>query len=114
MITALLQQVQSYQSLGVSSVSVLTGSAVSLGTIPQGTIYAIIVYEADSGATDKNKTARFTEDGTTPTDSTGIPLGDMGNYRVEGGENLDNFLIKTISTASSNPGTLKIQFFGNA
>ena len=82
-------------------------------TFPAGTVYALIIVEANSGTADKTKVIRFKEADNVsnpPTAVRGIPLGDLSVYEVKGTSNLTNF--KVIGIEAGKVHSLKIQYFG--
>ena len=95
-----------YQNLVVGA------AAVSL-SVPENTLYALLVVEADPTSAEKAKVIRFKEFDTItnpPTATVGIPLGDLSIYEVKGVENLLNF--KVIGIEAGKVHSIKIQYFG--
>lgn len=94
-----------YNNVPVNDTQVTTLSPVS------GTVYALIVVEADPTTMDKSKVIRFSEmQATIVSAINGLPLGDLGVYEVKGMSNLQNF--KAIGIEAGKSHTLRIQYFG--
>ncbi|UZR95331.1 hypothetical protein [Chondrinema litorale] len=80
--------------------------AVAL-TAPEGAIYAELVLESNDISSIVS--ARFKEDGTSPTALEGMPLNHFSVLEVKG-INLSTF--KIIATQAGNPQRLNIQYYG--
>ncbi len=98
----------SYEKLTVDDAPVVDLTAI----IPAGARSAVITIEAAAAEADEPRVVRFTEDGSDPTDTDGMPLGDNGTVEVKGSDNLANFKIIGITAALTH--TLHIQFYGAA
>lgn len=92
--------------LGYEQIS-LTNTVQTLPSIPTDAMFAIVVIESDPTSTAKVK-ARFREDATAPTTSTGMPLVELGIYQVVK-SNLENF--KLIGTEAGKNHTVNIQYY---
>ena len=86
----------------------VTNTASSL-TLPTGVRSAWLVLETDGNETNPAKACRFRLDGSNPTDSAGLPLGDGGNIRLENPDQLSAF--KIIAVDGGTTHKLSIQFF---
>jgi hypothetical protein len=84
--------------------------APSTLTVPHGAVYALIIAEADPGVTNKSRIMRFKETTEEPTDTDGMPMGDLSVYEVKGAVNMQNF--KIISIESGVLHVLRVQYFG--
>lgn len=68
---------------------------------------AIVVLEAAAGADKTAVLARFWMDGSHPTNTTGLPLKDMGVFEIVGSVNIQNF---RVITADDRPHVLQVQY----
>ncbi|MFZ1807617.1 MAG: hypothetical protein WAU36_10365 [Cyclobacteriaceae bacterium] len=84
--------------------------AIGLPNLPDAAQYALIYIEADATEAGNARVARFTEDGTTPEATVGMPAGDDFIYEVSGRSNLENFEIIGITAAKTH--TLRVQYYG--
>ena len=96
------------ECIGSETITVYSYFASQL-TIPVGAQYALIVVEAAPAVADKSKVLRFWEDGSFPTASFGIPLGELGVYEVKGKENMNNFAMIGIEAFYSH--SVQVQYF---
>lgn len=81
-------------------------------TIPEGTLYALIVCEADLLSADKSRVVRFKQFDTTttpPSPYVGIPLGDLGVVEIKGKKNLENFRVTGINGGEYH--LLRIEYY---
>lgn len=93
-----------YQQLGVGSFS------PSALYPPSNAQYALIVIESDPAQIDKQRVVRFIESGVIPSQTFGMPLGDLGVYECKGRENMQAFRIIGISLGLYH--TMHVQYFG--
>lgn len=93
-----------YQNLTVTSDTIATKL-----TIPTKANYAIIRVVADSGTSNKALVIRFRMDGTDPTSSEGMPIGDKESFDINETQNLANF--RVISIEASKTHNLYILYF---
>ncbi len=81
-------------------------------TIPEGTLYALIVCEADALAVDKNKVVRFKQFDTAmnpPNPYVGMPLGDLGVVEIKGKKNLEDFRVTGITNGEYH--LLRVEYY---
>ncbi len=97
------------ECIGVETLQVYWYYASQL-TIPIGAQYALLVVEASPTIPDKSKVLRFWEDGSLPTATSGIPMGELGVYEVKGKENMQRFRIIGIEAFYGH--SVQIQYFG--
>lgn len=84
--------------------------AVALPNLPDGAHHAMIYIEASGDEVGNARVARFREDGTSPTASAGMPLGDDSIYEVTGRANLENFEI--IGITADKTHTMRVHYYG--
>lgn len=79
---------------------------------PSGAVYALIICEASSSTAPANrsKVVRYKQLGweDLPTDTDGMPLGEVGVTEIKGKKNLENFRAVSID---GNTHTLMIEYF---
>ncbi|HAP69921.1 MAG TPA: hypothetical protein DCR04_09395 [Flavobacteriales bacterium] len=94
---------QGYEDLAV------TDMEVAQLTIPENGISATISIEADGSAAEKSRVVRFKENGSDPTASSGIALGENDLYEITGRWNLENFRVIGIEAGKSH--VLRVQYY---
>ncbi len=80
--------------------------------VPDDAVSAEIHIEADSTTTNPRHAVRYKQNGTDPTKSSGMRLGDEDIIEVYGKANLDNF--KAIGIENGKSHTLQIQYYKTA
>ena len=105
----LFQLISVNDCLGYTQLTVSDAAPIKLGTTPRGVSFAYIEIEADSNSSSSERVVRFTEDGSNPTATRGMTLGDNGVYEVKGTFNLENFQIIGIDAGISHK--INVQYF---
>ena len=97
-----------YQEILVSDV------ALSELSIPEGTVYALLILEADTTyGGDKSRLVRYKQFDTElnpPSDTIGMPIGDLGVLEIKDFENLKGF--KAIGIQVGYTHTLRVEYYG--
>ena len=107
-----LLQVLSTDHIGIGNQSLtVTYSSVVQLTVPTGARYALITIEATDPSlfASSLRIVRFWEDGTSPTNTTGIPRGHLETFTVSELENLQRLKIKKIENVGTV--TANIQYY---
>jgi len=94
---------QGYEDLPVSDTEVAQLS------IPENAISATISIEADGSAAEKSRVVRFKENGSDPTASSGIALGENDLYEITGRWNLESFRVIGVEAGKSH--IIRVQYY---
>jgi hypothetical protein len=95
--------------IGYEAISVGDTTPMTLTKAPSSSFSAIITVEGDSTVASSSKVVRFTEDGTTPTATIGMPLGNLDTYEVQFLDNIQAF--KCLGIEAGKTHSLKVQYY---
>jgi len=96
-------------SAGIESLTVGSASAVVLASVPAAANTALVSVEGDATALDLTKCIRITQNGTAPTSTVGMILGNLDVYEIKTRINIANFKVIGIEAGKTN--ILKIEYF---
>jgi len=112
-IASLLSRVdRGKKCIGFEQISVTDGSVATLTKAPSSAFSAFITVEESSSGAGTGKVIRFTQDGTTPTATVGVPLGDLDIYEVTNLDNIKTF--KMIGIEAGKTHVINVEYFAQS